>query len=75
VAFAEEEPPIAVNLVHPRPIPWTALMRPVADAICDRKVTKDPLPLIPFSEWLEKLEASAKDVSEENMKRIVRVFQ
>ena len=50
-------------------------MRPVADAICDRKVTKDPLPLIPFSEWLEKLEASAKDVSEENMKRIVRVFQ
>jgi hypothetical protein len=22
VAFAEEQPPITVNLVHPRPIPW-----------------------------------------------------
>ncbi|KAG0703313.1 putative aminoadipate reductase [Suillus ampliporus] len=57
VAFAEEEPPIAVNL-------------PVADAIVKHNVTSDPLPLVPFSEWLEKLESSAKDLSEENIKRI-----
>jgi len=45
-------------------------MLPVADAICERKVTSDLLPLVPLSEWLEKLESSGKDVSEENMKRI-----
>jgi hypothetical protein len=75
VTFAEQEPPVAVNLVHPRPIAWKALMQPVADAIFERKVTSDPLPLVPFSEWFAKLESSAKDVSEGNMKRVVRVFQ
>lgn len=50
-------------------------MQPIADAMFERKITGVPLPLIPFSEWLEKLECSAKDMSEENIKRIVRVFR
>jgi hypothetical protein len=33
------------------------------------------MPLVPFSEWPEQLESSAEDTSEENFKRIVRVFQ
>ncbi|KAG1733502.1 putative aminoadipate reductase [Suillus lakei] len=70
VAFAEEEPPIVVNLVHPRPIAWEAVMRPVAHAIAEHKFTSVPLPLVPFSVWLEKLESSAKDAREENTKRI-----
>jgi thioester reductase-like protein len=70
VAFAKEEPPIAVNLVHPRPIAWRTLMQPVADALVERNVTSCPLPFVSFSEWLEKLESSAKDLSEETMKRI-----
>ncbi|KAG2117013.1 putative aminoadipate reductase [Suillus discolor] len=70
VAFAEEKPPIAVNLVHPRPTAWKTLMQPIADALVERKVTSYPLPLVPFSEWLEKLELSAKDLSEETMERI-----
>ncbi|OAX39503.1 hypothetical protein K503DRAFT_689488, partial [Rhizopogon vinicolor AM-OR11-026] len=70
VAFAEEEPPIAVNIVHPRPVAWTALMHPIADAIFQRKITGVLLPLIPFSEWLEKLELSAENTSIENLKRI-----
>jgi len=74
VAFAEQEPPVAVNVVHPRPIAWNALMRPVSDAIFEHKVMSNPLPLIPFSEWLEKLESAAKDASEETMKHIVCVF-
>ncbi|KAG1744621.1 putative aminoadipate reductase [Suillus paluster] len=61
VAFAEEKPPVAVNLVHPRPITWGAVMRPIADAMARYKVTSIPLPLVPFSKWLEKLESSAKD--------------
>ncbi|KAG2364532.1 putative aminoadipate reductase [Suillus spraguei] len=55
VAFAEEEPPIVMNLVHPRPVVWRALIEPIADALVERKVTSHPLPLVPFSEWLEKL--------------------
>ncbi|KAG2361461.1 putative aminoadipate reductase, partial [Suillus spraguei] len=70
VAFAEEEPPIVMNLVHPRPVVWRALIEPIADALVERKVTSHPLPLVPFSEWLEKLELSAKDLNEETMKRI-----
>ncbi|OAX31416.1 hypothetical protein K503DRAFT_672245, partial [Rhizopogon vinicolor AM-OR11-026] len=50
LACAEEEPPIAINLVHPRPTPWTMLMRPVADVVFEHKITRDPLHLIPFLE-------------------------
>ncbi|KAG1898169.1 uncharacterized protein F5891DRAFT_956098, partial [Suillus fuscotomentosus] len=67
VAFAEEEPPIAVNLVHPRPTVWKTLMQPIADALVEHKATSYPLPLVPFSEWLEKLELSAKDLHQETM--------
>jgi thioester reductase-like protein/acyl-CoA synthetase (AMP-forming)/AMP-acid ligase II len=70
VAFAKEEPPIVMNLVHPRPTAWRNLMQPIADAMVAHKVTSHPLPFVSFSEWFEKLELSAKDVSEETMKRI-----
>lgn len=49
-------------------------MQPIADAIFERKISGVLLPLIPFSEWFEKLESSANDTSEENIKRIVRKF-
>jgi hypothetical protein len=71
VAFAEQEPPIAINLVHPKPVAWKALMQPVADALFEREITSNPLPFIPFSEWLGRLESKAKDVSEANKKHIV----
>ncbi|KAG1870691.1 putative aminoadipate reductase [Suillus subalutaceus] len=70
VAFAEEEPPIVTNLVHPRPTAWKTLVQSIANAMVEHKITSDPLPFVPFSEWLERLESSAKDVNEETMKRI-----
>jgi hypothetical protein len=48
-------------------------MQPVADRIFELKITSNPIPLAPFSEWLEKLESSTKDASEETIKRIVSV--
>jgi hypothetical protein len=50
-------------------------MQPIADAMFDLKITGELLPLIPFSEWLEKLDLSAKDANEENINRIVSVLQ
>lgn len=49
-------------------------MQPIADAVFERKISGALLPLVPFSEWFEKLESSANDTSEENIKRIVRKF-
>ncbi|KAG2145394.1 male sterility protein-domain-containing protein [Suillus bovinus] len=70
VAFAEEEPPIVVDLRHPRPVVSTMLIQSIADALFERKITSYPLPLVPFSEWFEKLESSAKGLSKETLKRI-----
>ncbi|KAH7882112.1 putative aminoadipate reductase [Phlebopus sp. FC_14] len=70
VAFAEEEPPIAVNLVHPHPVEWESLMKPISDALYQKKLTKLPLPLLSFAEWLEMLEKYAAVPSEENIRRV-----
>jgi len=45
-------------------------MRPVVHAIVEHKVTSVSLRLVPFLVWLEKLEPSAKDAKDENIKRI-----
>lgn len=45
-------------------------MRPVVHAIVEHKVTSVSLHLVPFLGWLEKLEPSAKDAKDENIKRI-----
>ncbi|KAG2107182.1 uncharacterized protein F5147DRAFT_578075, partial [Suillus discolor] len=68
---AEEKPPIAMNLVHPRPVACRTVMQAIADALLvERKVTSYPLPLVPFSKWLEKLESNAKDLSKERIPAI-----
>ncbi|KAG1798498.1 uncharacterized protein HD556DRAFT_1430829 [Suillus plorans] len=67
VAFVQEKPPIAMNLVHPRPVACRTVMQAIADALVERKVTSYPLPLVPFSKWLEKLESNAKDLSKERI--------
>lgn len=45
-------------------------MRPVVHAIVEHKVTSVSLHLVPFLVLLEKLEPSAKDAKDENIKRI-----
>ncbi|KAG1777926.1 hypothetical protein EV702DRAFT_1044952 [Suillus placidus] len=65
VALAEEEPPIVVNLIHPRPIAW-------GGQLCGLLRTPQPSirSLVPFFLWLEKFESSAKDARVKNIKRI-----
>ncbi|KAJ7731262.1 acetyl-CoA synthetase-like protein [Mycena metata] len=58
-----EKPPVAINLVHPRPIAWDKVISSMAR-------TRDvQLPLIPFAEWIQQLQersvgATAKDIED-----------
>ncbi|KAH0833861.1 putative aminoadipate reductase [Lanmaoa asiatica] len=70
VAFADEEPPIAVNLVHPRPITWESLMQSISEAVYKKHLTSSPLPLIPFTQWVARLEKYIVDASGEDVRRV-----
>ncbi|KAJ6457255.1 putative aminoadipate reductase [Mycena sanguinolenta] len=61
VALKPEMPPFAVNLVHPRPIPWDLVMSTMASTA--------QLPLIPFTDWVQQLQdrssgATAEDIAD-----------
>ncbi|KAF9244919.1 putative aminoadipate reductase [Melanogaster broomeanus] len=68
IAFAEDKPPIAVNLVHPRPVEWVSLMKPISSALYQKNLTSEPLPLVPFDQWVTRLEKYAADASEPAIK-------
>lgn len=54
-----------VHLYHPRPVPWTTIIRSAADALMP--LTNDSaLPLVSWAEWLAKLESYGS----EDVKRI-----
>lgn len=76
VAFADEEPPPTMNLVHPRPVTWKSVVQPISEAIYQKGLTSSPLPLISFTQWVERLEKHAVDTSEEDVRRAVsRTFK
>ncbi|KAF8215612.1 acetyl-CoA synthetase-like protein [Mycena galopus ATCC 62051] len=59
-ALITESPPFAVNLVHPRSVPWDFVMSAMA--------SETHLPLIPFADWVQQLQdcsaqATADDIA------------
>ncbi|KAJ7052216.1 putative aminoadipate reductase [Mycena amicta] len=62
VALTEDEQPFAVNLVHPRPVPWDAVMGAMAQVA--------QLPLVPITEWVEQVERRARNANAESMEQI-----
>ncbi|KAJ6482180.1 putative aminoadipate reductase [Mycena vitilis] len=61
-ALSTEKPPFAINLVHPRPIPWDRIMSAIArDA---------QLPLVSFPEWVEQLQARSTAATPEDLENI-----
>ncbi|KZT20596.1 acetyl-CoA synthetase-like protein [Neolentinus lepideus HHB14362 ss-1] len=67
--FAKGHPPSALNVLHPRPVPWTGLMEGVQAAlvkIVDHGQRK-PLPLVPFKQWITLLEKKAVGATESDM--------
>ena len=71
VALGEDEPPILINVVHPRPVEWEALMKPISDALFAKNITREPLPLVPSAEWYRRLEKLAVNANEETIRRVV----
>ncbi|CAK5265509.1 unnamed protein product [Mycena citricolor] len=62
VAVFEDRAPGAMNLVHPRPVAWDTIMTAIAGTL--------HLPLIVFSEWIERLERAAVGATAEDLQRV-----
>jgi hypothetical protein len=74
IAFTEESLPIAVNLVHPKPVPWKHIMQSVTECLVRGKKSMNELPLIPFEEWVGLLEERAESARNEDINMTVRVL-
>ena len=71
IALGEDEPPLTINVVHPHPVEWEALMRPISNALFAKNITVEPLPLVPSAEWYHRLEKYAINANEGKIKRVV----
>ncbi|KAJ7613299.1 acetyl-CoA synthetase-like protein [Mycena polygramma] len=54
--------PFAMNLVHPRPVPWDRMMSTFA--------REAQLPLIPFSDWVEQVQVHSSAATAEEIDKI-----
>ncbi|KAI6097310.1 putative aminoadipate reductase [Pisolithus croceorrhizus] len=70
IALSDEEPPAVVNLVHPRQVEFKALMKPISDALFEKNITRERLPLVHSSEWFHKLEKEAINANEEKIRQV-----
>ncbi|EPQ54835.1 acetyl-CoA synthetase-like protein [Gloeophyllum trabeum ATCC 11539] len=72
VTFAQERPPSALNIVHPRPVPWSHIMSGISSAIV--KIVDhgngQPLPVLPFKQWITLLEKKAERATEADIRKI-----
>ncbi|EPQ52234.1 acetyl-CoA synthetase-like protein [Gloeophyllum trabeum ATCC 11539] len=70
--LAKEGPPSALNILHPRPVPWSLIISGISSALA--KIVDDgsnePLPIVSFRQWVTLLEAKARDATEKDMKAI-----
>ncbi|KAF8655498.1 hypothetical protein AX16_003028 [Volvariella volvacea WC 439] len=65
VIFSRKEPPKTINVVHPHPIPWDDVIGYINDALVDQGVVKPRLPVIPFEDWVDRLEQHAAAPTDE----------
>lgn len=68
VAFSKEVPPIALNLVHPRPVEWNTIIASILEALAQDNAHLD---VVPFQKWFSLLETRAKTAKDEDIIAIV----
>lgn len=65
LVLSQEQPPLLLNVVHPRPVLWDDILKSVsAELAAD-------LPLVPYAVWFTKLSALASEASIEQMREVV----
>ncbi|KZT25929.1 acetyl-CoA synthetase-like protein [Neolentinus lepideus HHB14362 ss-1] len=67
VGLASGKHHLAVNLVHPTPVKWTNIMIAIRKSL-DK--SPESLPLVPFGEWVKKLEQRATKATAEDLERV-----
>lgn len=67
LVMSKEPLPPALNLVHPRPVPWNVVRGGLSKHLAHR-----PLPTIPLREWLDKVEQFP--VNNETIDEVVSLF-
>ncbi|GLB38113.1 putative acetyl-CoA synthetase-like protein [Lyophyllum shimeji] len=70
IAFAEERPPAALNLVHPRPVEWNSIIDSVKEALEEGREGLPAMRVVPFAEWFALLEQRAKSASDADIQAI-----
>ena len=54
-----------VNVSHPRPVPWDHVFKLINDALDEH------LPVVPYAQWLEKLESLNQNPSPQMLEDVV----
>ncbi|KAJ7604455.1 hypothetical protein FB45DRAFT_850695 [Roridomyces roridus] len=63
--LSKDPAPLAVNLVHPKPVPWDEVMSNLAGVGNQRQ-----MPLVPLAQWTEQLRMRAAWASKEDLENI-----
>ncbi|KAJ7146561.1 acetyl-CoA synthetase-like protein [Mycena epipterygia] len=61
-ALRAGDTPFAMNLVHPRPVPWNTVMSSMASTV--------QLPLIPFADWVHQLQLRSAHATADDIEKI-----
>ncbi|KAF9000302.1 hypothetical protein BDQ17DRAFT_1427302 [Cyathus striatus] len=71
LAFSFETLPVAVNLVHPRPLLWTDMFSYIRQDLIDiLHIKQNALAFVPFHDWVSRLEERSNNISEDNLRKL-----
>jgi thioester reductase-like protein len=59
VAFSPQKLERTLGVTHPRALTWEDTFTHISDALTIFNITREPLPLVPFSAWIDKLDEAA----------------
>lgn len=64
VGFSTKPAPMAVNVVHPKPISWTFVLQSIQNTLIREKhLSSDALPLVPYHDWVATVEQYANNAT------------
>ncbi|KAE9401310.1 putative aminoadipate reductase [Gymnopus androsaceus JB14] len=64
VGFSAKPAPMAVNVVHPKPISWTFVLQSIQNTLIREKhLSSDALPLVPYHDWVATVEQYANNAT------------